>query len=89
MLNHTTSPALIKIATEAYEAAAKRLELAAKRCKEHAGGPLADLYSDDLDDAFQAFELAADDLRETRDGYRHTYPHPAALAPHGSRYPVR
>jgi len=89
MLNHSTSPALIAIATAAYEAAAKRLELAAKRVKEHGAGPMADLYSDDLDDAFQAFELAADDLRETRDGYRHTYPHPAALAPHGSRYPVR
>lgn len=89
MLNHTTSPALIAIATSAYETAARNLELAAKRCKESAGGPLEDLYSLELDEAFAAYELAADDLRETRDGYRHTYPHPAALAPHGHRYPIR
>jgi hypothetical protein len=88
MLNHTTSPALISIATAAYEAAAKRLEAAARRCKDSVGGPLEDLYTMEMDEAFEAFNLAADDLRETRDGYRHTYPHPAALAPHGRRYPV-
>lgn len=42
-----------------------------------------------MDEAFAALETAADDLREIRDGYRHTYPHPVAMAPHGSRYPVR
>ena len=91
MLNQplTTSPALIAIAVEAHRVAAANLEAAAKRVKEHGNGPLADLYSDDLDRAFECFELACDDLRETRDGYRYTYPHPVALVPHGRRYPVR
>jgi hypothetical protein len=90
MLNtHVTSDALISIAVEAHAKAAAHLEACAKRVREHGAGPLADLYSDDLDRAFEAFELACDDLRETRDGYRFTFPHPAALAPHGSRYPVR
>jgi len=91
MLNQplTTSPALVAIAVEAHRVAAANLEAAAKRCREHGAGPLADLYSDDLDTAFACFELACDDLRETRDGYRYTYPHPVALAPHGNRYPVR
>lgn len=89
MLNqHVTSPALIKIATDARDVAAANLEAAAKRVREHGDGPLADLYAMDLDAAFEAFGLACDDLRETRDGYRYTYPHPAALAPHGARYPV-
>jgi hypothetical protein len=90
MLNtHVTSDALISIAVEAHAKAAAHLEACAKRVREHGAGPLADIYADDLDRAFEAFELACDDLRETRDGYRFTYPHPAALAPHGSRYPVR
>ena len=90
MLNHNvSSPALIAIAVDAHATAAKNLEVAARRVREHGAGPLADLYAMDLDDAFARFELACDDLRETRDGYRYTYPHPAALAPHGSRYPVR
>ena len=31
-----------------------------------------------LDAAMELLDTAADDLREVRDGYRHTYPHPAA-----------
>lgn len=91
MLNHTNKPtdALVLLATEAHRKAAATLESAAKRCREHGAGPLADLYSDDLDTAFAAFEVACDDLREIRDGYRYTYPHPVALVPHGRRYPVR
>jgi hypothetical protein len=90
MLNNTnSSPALVSIAVEAHRKAAARLEECARRVREHGVGPLADLYSMDLDDAFAAFELACDDLRETRDGYRYTYPHPVALVPHGRRYPVR
>jgi hypothetical protein len=91
MLNHTntTSPALVAVATDARDKAAKHLEACAKRVREHGAGPLADLYSDDLDSAFAAFEVACDDLREVRDGYRYTYPHPVALVPHGRRYPVR
>jgi len=90
MLNtHVTSEALISIAVDAHAKAAAHLEACAKRVREHGAGPLADIYSDDLDRAFEAFELACDDLRETRDGYRFTFPHPVAMAPHGSRYPVR
>jgi hypothetical protein len=91
MLNHTDKPTdvLVLLATEAHAKAARALEVAAKRCREHGAGPLADLYSDDLDVAFAAFEVACDDLREVRDGYRYTYPHPVALVPHGRRYPVR
>jgi hypothetical protein len=98
MLNQpATSPALIAIAVDAHAKAAKALEAAAKRVREHGAGPLADIYAMDLadiyamdlDEAFACFELACDDLRETRDGYRYTYPHPVALVPHGRRYPVR
>jgi hypothetical protein len=87
MLNPTTNT-MIKLAQEAHDRAARALELAAKKVREHGSGPMADLYSDELDRAMEAYEQAADDLRETRDGYRHTYPHPVALAPHGRRYPV-
>jgi hypothetical protein len=90
MLNHTTSSsALISLAVIAHGAAARKLEDCARRVREHGNGPLADIYGDDLDAAFAAFEVACDDLREVRDGYRYTYPHPAAAAPHGRRYPVR
>ena len=87
MLNN--NDALVKLATEARDNAARKLEECARRVREHGNGPLSDLYSDDLDNAFAAFEVACDDLRETRDGYRYTYPHPVALVPHGRRYPVR
>lgn len=85
MLNHTDAKTA---AIEAFELAARNMEAACKRVREHGNGP-ADLYEDQMWDAIAAFEKAADDKREICDGYRHTYPHPAALAPHGSRYPVR
>jgi len=87
MLNN--NDVLVKIAIEARDAAARNLEAACKRVRENTCAAFDDLYSDEMDQAFQAFELACDDLRETRDGYRHTFPHPVAMAPHGSRYPVR
>lgn len=80
---------LVKLAIEARDIAARELEAACKRVRENTCAAFDDLYSDAMDVAFANFETACDDLRETRDGYRHTYPHPAALAPHGSRYPVR
>lgn len=88
MLNHTDA---MTAAIEAYTAATRKLEECAKRLKDEAkrNGPLQDLYQMDLDEAFAAYEKAADDKREICDGYRNTYPHPAALAPHGRRYPVR
>ena len=92
MLNKPeTNPALINAATDAYNAAATKLEKSAARLKREIkrNGPMVGVYEIDMDQAFAAFDTAADDLSEIRDGYRHTYPHPAALAPHGSRYPVR
>lgn len=85
MLNHADS--LVKLATEAYQNAVEQLEKSCKAYRKHANGPMAEFYSIRMDEAFAALEVAADDLREIRDGYRHTYPHPAAQAPHGSRYP--
>jgi hypothetical protein len=87
MLNHNDS--LVKMASERYEQAAADLEKACKAYRKHANSAMADFYSIRMDEAFTALEIAADDLREIRDGYRYTYPHPAALAKHGSRYPVR
>lgn len=84
-----TDDVLIKIAIEARDTAARNLEAACKRVRENKCAALDDLYTSQMDDAFAAFELACDDLRETRDGYRYTYPHPVALVPHGRRYPVR
>ena len=87
MLNH--ADAIVKLATEKYESAVEALEKACKTYRKHASGPMAEIYSQRMDDAFEALERAADDLREIRDGYRHTYPHPVAMVPHGRRYPVR
>jgi len=87
MLNHNDS--LVKLAAEAYDLAVDNLKAACKAYRKNANGPMAEFYSIRLDEAMAAHEAAADDLREIRDGYRHTYPHPAALAPHGNRYPVR
>lgn len=87
MLNH--DDALVKIATDKYEQAAADLQKACKRYRKNAHSALAGIYAEEMDEAFKALEKASDDLREVRDGYRYTYPHPAALAPHGNRYPVR
>jgi len=38
--------------------------------------------------AFDAYTESCDNLRETRDGYRYTYPHPVCSYPHGMRYPL-
>lgn len=91
MLNNanTTSPALVSIAVAAHKAAAAHLEAMCKRVRENTCAALDEIYEEDMWEAMRLFELACDDLRETRDGYRFTYPHPAALAPHGQRYPVR
>jgi hypothetical protein len=80
---------LVKLAIEARDNAARKLEAACKRVRENTCAAFDDLYSDEMDRAFADFEVACDDLRETRDGYRYTYPHPVALVPHGRRYPVR
>ena len=60
---------LVKLATEAYENAARKVEECAKRVRSHGNGPLADLYSDQLDDAMALFNGAMDDLRDTRESY--------------------
>lgn len=89
MLNN--NDALVKLALEAYEAACVKMRACAERLRVETlrNGPLVDLYEMDFETAWSAHETAADDLRETRDGYRYTYPHPVALVPHGRRYPVR
>lgn len=84
-----TDDVLVNLAIEARDNAAKALEAACKRVRENTCAALDDLYTSQMDEAFEAFEVACDDLREVRDGYRHTYPHPVALVPHGRRYPVR
>lgn len=84
-----SSLSLITIAVQAHATAAKNLEGAARRVREHGAGPLAEIYEMEMEHAFECFELACDDLRETRDGYRHTYPHPVAMQRHGNRYPIR
>lgn len=80
MQNQSAPTALVKLAMEAHQKAAKHLEDCAKRVREHGNGPLDAIYDEDLERAFEAFTVACDDLRETRDGYRYTFPHPAAFA---------
>jgi DNA polymerase III gamma/tau subunit len=97
MLNHDdnktnpTAKTLIALATERYEAACEKMRACAERLRKEVirNGPMVDLYEMDFEAAWSAHETAADDLREIRDGYRYTYPHPVALVPHGRRYPVR
>lgn len=54
--------------------AAKALEVAAKRFRAGASGPMADILEDDMDRAFEALAAAGRDLREVRDGYRVSHP---------------
>lgn len=92
MLNTTAAhDAKVAALTAIRDEAARKLEVCARRLKNEVlrNGPMQDIYQMDMDQAFDALDVAQDDLREVRDGYRHTYPHPAALAPHGARYPVR
>ena len=77
MLNNNDTETRLATLTDARDAALAALQDAAGRVKSHGNGPLADLYELQLDDAFAAYEKAEDDLREVRDGYRNTYPHPA------------
>jgi len=60
------------------DAAADLLAETAKRYRDNASGPLADVYELEMDAAFEALDLAGRNLREVRDGYRNTYPHPNA-----------
>lgn len=82
-----TSPEVLA-AVVVRDAAADELALAARRLKANLNGPLEDLYENEMNVAFAAFEVACDDLREVRDGYRHTYPHPITKFSHGNRYPM-
>lgn len=70
----------IEIATKTHDRAALALKVACKQYRENSASVLASVYESDMDEAFAAYEVAADDLREIRDGYRHTFPHPAAFA---------
>jgi hypothetical protein len=53
--------------------AAKALEVAAKRFRAGAKGPLADVLEMAMEDAFEDLTQAGQDLREARDGYRLTH----------------
>ena len=73
-----TLPA-VTAAIKAHSLAAKSLEEAARRVKLNPVGHMAEIYSIQLDQAMEAFEVACDDLREIRDGYRYTVPHAASF----------
>ena len=73
MSNQDNQP-LIDSLTVARDDAAKALEVAAKRFRANASGPMADIYEDDMDLAFEALTVAGRDLREVRDGYRVSHP---------------
>ena len=64
--------------------AAYALEVAAKRFRTGARGPLADILEDEMDDAFTALTVAGQDLREARDGYRFTHPRACSNPDHAN-----
>ena len=64
--------------------AAYALEVAAKRFRTGARGPLADILEDEMDDAFEALTIAGQDLREARDGYRFTHPRACSNPDHAN-----
>jgi len=69
---------LIETLTAVRDSAATLLAESAKRFRDNASGPLADLYELEMDAAFDALDVAGRDLREAEYGYRNTYPHPNA-----------
>lgn len=68
--------------TLARDNAAYALEVAAKRYRVGARGPMADILSDEMEEAFEALTVAGQNLREARDGYRFTHPRGACGAQH-------
>ena len=73
-MSNRTNQARIDSLTAKRDAAAKHLEECAKRFRKNASGPMADIYEQDMEEAFEALDLAGRDLREERDGYRNTHP---------------
>lgn len=63
----------ISLLVLARDNAAYALEVAAKKFRSGARGPLADILEDDMEIAFEALTQAGQDLREERDGYRYTH----------------
>lgn len=80
MLNTTNNEALISVYRALRDSASKDLEEAAKLRRVYKGGSkdVIAVLDAELDRAFEAFEVACDDLREVEHGYRQTYPHPRA-----------
>ena len=72
MSNQTNQDRIASL-TIARDNAAYALEVAAKRYRSGARGPMADILSDDVEVAFEALTVAGQDLREARDGYRLTH----------------
>jgi hypothetical protein len=88
MPNTEINSALVT-ATKVRDAAAVKLaDCAARVRKNDESNPLYEIYCDQMDEAFEALDVAQDALRLVRDGYAHTYPHPVASYPHGMRYPL-
>jgi hypothetical protein len=73
MSNQPNQPKIDSL-TAKRDDAALALSVAAKRFRDNASGPMADIYEMDMDAAFEALTVAGQDLREARDGYRLTHP---------------
>lgn len=83
----TAAVSALEIARAKRDAALEAMQECAKRVRKTPDGhPLAEIYEMQLDQAFEEYGIAEDDLREIRDGYRHTYPHPAASKHPADRY---
>ena len=77
-MSNQANQAQIDSLTAIRDSAATLLADTAKRFRDNASGPMADIYEMQMDEAFEALDLAGRNLREARDGYRNTYPHPNA-----------
>jgi hypothetical protein len=71
MSNNKSSSALVSLAMSAFEDSCEQLAECCKRFRAElrANGAMVEVYQLDLNAAMEAHELAANDLRETRDNY--------------------
>jgi hypothetical protein len=96
MLNNTETlkiASLVSVYVALRDSAMADMEAASRAVRAFGKSGSTDQAEEDrLDAAFdvvwEALEEAQDNLREVRDGYRHTYPHPVCSYPHGKRYPL-
>jgi predicted Zn-dependent protease len=88
----TTEPTTITLETAQADRDAKIKvwqDACARVCrtvKQDPDHPLLDLYRDQMEIAEDEYDRAEDVLRLVRDGYAHTYPHPAASTHPGDYY---